>query len=331
MRITEQSIKIRAADIVAHYTPQAGEIPLIAGSHLPILHLARESTHAIWEEQFGLPVPEALTRSSYTHSIEDREAVDLFTDELEVKLKKDQKSEVVRYKEDYGRYGYHVYTGDTAVMNHQYDIARGAVSLRRINYLAHLPPQDIDTKLTMAKPLSSAGKQSSLTGSNDRDCVIDVFNMNLATLVDAKPHTIAVFDNAATVEATRAAKAGQARNHDMPWLLGSLCTAYAQEKLGYTVRARTFVGADLAEIEERHIQPIRNRLPHTQFMLNVLVSSEVSVVANHAVAVVSAGEGMIVLQDPKRGPVQMSSSEFWRRWIPTNMQAVLVIAVPSQI
>lgn len=304
-----------------------GQPKIVSGRHLSKLYDARTYARKEIDQLLDIPVPDAVFKRGYLFEQTDIEEYDEYSQRFNELLLKDP----ARLK---ALFGYRYWSEMTLGGRH---LPSSSHLRDRFQYVAtqHLKKsmverlQELDTKqvMTIQEALESPPTYSApqMGTDQDFDCAIQTFAMNTATLMDHDNSSCSMFD--ATSFRKTAELDHPHRPHDLPWLLGSLATSLAAKELGHDIRVRTFVGADFGEIEERYIKPIRQRSKVAKFILSTMLASSLQG-ANHFVIVTAADEDRVHVTDPKRGVLDIPSQTFWENWVPTNMQASLVIAIP---
>lgn len=303
------------------------EIKLVSGRHLSRIYDARTYARKEIDQLLDIHVPDAVFKRGYLFEKNDLDEYDKYSELFNDIILHDPE----RLRSLFGyRYWSEITLGGRV-------IASSSHLRDRFQYVAtqHLKKSMADRLngqgdnqiMTIQTPLLAPPvyKEPSMGTDQDFDCALKTFAMNVATVMDPDEASCSLFDAASLRKTAEFHHPHSA--HDLPWLLGSLATNLASKELRHDIRVRTFVGADFGEIEERYIRPIRERSKAAQFILNTMLSSSLQG-ANHFAIVTNATEDKISVTDPKHGTLEILPEVFWERWLPTNLQASLVVAIP---
>lgn len=308
---------------------RSDEVVFVRGKHLENLEDARAYARKEIDQFIDIPVPDAVFKRAYLFDTKDREEYEEYCERFKDIILNDPE----RLKTFFGtEFWTKVTLG--GMVTPASSLLREAFLVRANDYLKkgmceQMKDVGSDPVMCIDSSLESVPhyREIPLVRTNDFDCALQTFAMNAAALMDGDKESCSIWDAGYLRKAVESHHPHNA--HDLPWLLGSLATNLASQVLQHDIRVRTFVGADFGEIEDRYILPIRKRSKAAKFILNTMVVSSGLKGANHFVTVTSASEDQIVVSDAKNGPLEIPTGEFWERWVPTNLQASLVIAIPK--
>lgn len=315
------------SELLAEHDP-AHEPRLIAGSHLPKLAAATQAAKCAITEFVGFEVPDAVYRYLYPENDEEINALKefgaRFNEAYPLGKRYDNRAAYPRILADN-------FTFDIRFNSdfYRYDkmVDSLAKSYRKLVTAEMLDHDTIRLELTPGLLHDVPNNFRNRTiNSSTRDCALDTFNMHVMALAAPEVDLTSV-ENPSTLRANLEAQAPQ-RPQDLPWLLGSMATGSAAELLGHTVRVRTFVGADFAEIEQKYIQPVLARNNASKFFLSAITTSRNMATANHCVVVTDAKRDNVYTTDSIHRQRLIPSLQFLMEWFPTNMQSQLTIAIP---
>jgi hypothetical protein len=283
---------------------------------------ARDQTQTDWQDYFGVELPESVARADYAVSSEEYEQV-----QASVRLIDPLLIDSLRSSMKAG----HV---DAAAV-----VGVRAATLRKRAFRKVLELDVVNPKLELIEPLMSGcpllNTENRLRGAGERslDCAVTVFGMNAVSLITNELSPGDEFDSSTASSTIRSfsSERHEGADYDLPWMLGSLTTHFAEAQSKYRVRVITTIGADFGEIESGVIKPLRASDPELQFLLNAVIISDVTRKSNHTVNIIGASNGEVATLDPKYGMRPMPSEYFWDRWTETNMQAVLVALQPQTV
>jgi len=308
-------------------SPEKSEAKFVSGRHLSKLYDARTYARKEIDQFLDIPIPDAVFKRGYLFEKVDIDEYDEYSARFNNLILKDP----ARLKKFFGyiywsemTLGGSIVPPSSYLRNRFQYIATEHLKKRMVDRLQEL---EANQTMTILTPLESPPDYLAPTMGTDQDfdCALQTFAMNVGALMNSDSQSCSLFD-AASLRKTAELNHPHGA-HDLPWLLGSLATNLAAKELGHDIRVRTFVGADFGEIEERYMKPIKQRSKAAKFILNTMLSSSLQG-ANHFAIVTGANEEQISVTDPKHGPLEITPELFWERWVPTNLQASLVIAIP---
>lgn len=171
--------------------------------------------------------------------------------------------------------------------------------------------------------------------SSPHACCVSVFMGNVLSVIPEDYLNLDDFNPWPIMKTIRnhsTYRPGSASEFDLSWLIGLMQTDYFEEISGKSVRSIVSLGADLGNIENDIIKPLRQKDDKIGFIINTVVSSQSGYAANHALSLVGADGEKIMTKDPNQYNEKVKSVntlDFWNRWIKTNMQAIITIIRPK--
>lgn len=295
----------------------------VAGQHMDLLETARAATHDSWIQEFGGDLPDTVTQQSYTLTgRESEEAHAAMIKALHISGKNygdngddgwyfDEVSGEERYEGSYER-----------AARLRRETYRDIVSMSAaeptlkldggVRQVPHLPYDARYKYHTECALMAFGGNALSIAGIEPDEADGPVFSEPVTrnTIYDIWPRPVGA-------------------QYDLPWMLGALTTEFAEDILRSKVRVITTIGADLGEINDRLVAPLRARNPDIECTISATVSSETHPLANHMVVVNAADGEQVSVNDPyQKEPVDWDARTFWHRWVPTNLQATIAVIQP---
>jgi hypothetical protein len=293
---------------------------LIPGSYIPLLDEANAQASASLEQRFGTVVPENILKQDYTLTSSEKKAAGLFVAEY---YEKNDIQTLV----DLGLYTNFPWTR-RALMGEVASEFRLHHLRNTLSYAALQPDLLLSEEIDKVPELLNTADRINGQAARSLECALTVFGMNAINFLNGCSPGKEFDSSTASTALNQHPACGERAKFDLPWLTNLLSCKVIEEQSGHSIRTAVTVGADLGEIEQRVLAPLRKSAPDVRFVINAVLASEKSSAANHMVVITKTTENTIKVQDPGIGKTSLSPERFWERWVPTNLQSVITIARP---